>query len=173
MTQTLPIRGLHPSLPFLSAMREIVVSQIATVSIWATFLPMPDHAHEHHQMRIAVKQLRYSLDMADAVLSDDVRAIIKDLKSVQESLGELHDLDVLFLSVEQSLFALDQSKVSGKRHEARQARLAAKKASLEALLSSVADARDHTHQKCVALWKDAQARDVFAPLNHWVQENVD
>ena len=52
-----------------------------------------------HEVRIAVKKLRYVLEItADAGLARLARPL-RTLKTAQESLGRLHDLDVLFTSL--------------------------------------------------------------------------
>jgi CHAD domain-containing protein len=47
-----------------------------------------------HRARISVKQVRYLLELAAPQLPRRVAARISDLKSLQASLGELHDVDV-------------------------------------------------------------------------------
>lgn len=164
MSELIPLRNIHSDMPFAAAIREIVVAQLAAVYVWATFLPQPDHAHEHHQMRIAIKRLRYSLDMSQAVIADTAKTSIDDLKAMQAELGKLHDLDVMFLTIHDELAAEEPAK-QGKRQEADRARVARQRASLETLLSTTAAARDKQHQHCVSLWEEITARDGFAPLS--------
>ncbi len=47
-----------------------------------------------HRARIAVKQARYLLEVSGDQLSKKITALIADLKALQASLGELHDIDV-------------------------------------------------------------------------------
>src|SRR4051812_36049706 len=47
-----------------------------------------------HRARISVKQVRYLLELAAPQLPRRVEARIADLKALQASLGELHDVDV-------------------------------------------------------------------------------
>jgi CHAD domain-containing protein len=46
-----------------------------------------------HAARISVKQVRYLLDVAKEVLPKKVIRLESDLKALQASLGELHDVD--------------------------------------------------------------------------------
>jgi len=48
-----------------------------------------------HQVRIAAKKLRYTLEIADELGVRDVRPLIRALKRAQTTLGRLHDLQVL------------------------------------------------------------------------------
>jgi CHAD domain-containing protein len=47
-----------------------------------------------HQFRIEVKRLRYALDAFQAVLGEKVKFVIQELKTLQESLGDLNDASV-------------------------------------------------------------------------------
>jgi CHAD domain-containing protein/CYTH domain-containing protein len=54
----------------------------------------PQHVEEAHEARIAAKRVRYLLEpVADAV--DGAAAAVKQIKRLQDVLGEMHDLDVL------------------------------------------------------------------------------
>ncbi len=48
-----------------------------------------------HELRIVAKQLRYTIELFAPILGDDVGALLKDLRSLQEQLGTMHDSDVL------------------------------------------------------------------------------
>ena len=61
-------RTLRPDMSFGLAAHETLAAQLATLFVWAAFLATPDRVHEHHQMRIAAKQLRYGLDAFADVL---------------------------------------------------------------------------------------------------------
>jgi CHAD domain-containing protein len=163
MPEIIPARALRPDMPFALAAYEALASHLAAVYVWATFLPQPDRAHEHHQMRIAAKRLRYVLDAFAGVLPPDAEACAADLKQLQTALGTLHDLDTLFISVEDAMI---QVKPAPHRphNEARRARTARRRASLDTLLSTIAAERDALHQQCLAVWRDIQTRDAFAPL---------
>ena len=48
-----------------------------------------------HQVRIALKRLRYALELAGELRVAATGVAVRDLKSVQDILGTLHDHDVL------------------------------------------------------------------------------
>jgi CHAD domain-containing protein len=150
-------------MPFAAAARETLHSQLAALFVWAAFLPQPDRAHEHHQMRIAVKRLRYTLDLFGEILPAPALGCLDDLKRLQEELGALHDLDTLFLSIEDAMLH-ETPATSTKRYEVKRARLAQQRTSLEALLSATAAERDAQHQRSLNLWQETLAHDAFAPL---------
>jgi putative phosphoesterase len=62
----------------------------------------PARSDEHHAMRIAAKQLRYTLETF-APLYDGLKAELKAIKRLQETLGQLHDCDVWIVQLPQFL----------------------------------------------------------------------
>ena len=48
-----------------------------------------------HLVRIAAKKLRYALELADEARAADTGAMVRRLKQTQDTLGRLHDLQVL------------------------------------------------------------------------------
>jgi CHAD domain-containing protein len=167
MTDVIAARTLRPDMPFTLAASETLAAQLATVRVWARFLPQADRPHEHHQMRIAIKQLRYSLDAFEQVLPEDALACVKDLKAIQDALGVLHDSDVLFQTIEETLVPMHSSH---KRHgnEAARAHAQRERTSLESLLSATAAERDAQHRHALNLWQELESRAAFVPLDRAV-----
>jgi CHAD domain-containing protein len=52
-----------------------------------------------HQVRIAVKKLRYMLEIARELSRSRASARIRMLKSVQDLLGRMHDLEMLIMRI--------------------------------------------------------------------------
>lgn len=48
-----------------------------------------------HNLRIAAKRLRYTLEIFAETFSEESSAIIKEVEQIQEELGALHDSDVM------------------------------------------------------------------------------
>ena len=57
---------------------------------------LPDRLH---QVRIAVKKLRYTLEIAKELSRSRASARLRTLKNVQDLLGRMHDLDVLIMRI--------------------------------------------------------------------------
>jgi len=55
---------------------------------------------EHHALRIAVKKLRYTLEVCDTGLRGQLKTLIKQLKQLQTLLGDMHDCDVWQTQIE-------------------------------------------------------------------------
>jgi putative phosphoesterase len=58
------------------------------------FVADPQAIGKHHQMRIAIKRLRYTLETFRPLFDDQLKEEIDTLKGVQDILGEMHDCDV-------------------------------------------------------------------------------
>ena len=54
----------------------------------------PDDCGGHHRLRIAIKKLRYTFEIADQVWDGKARELIRQFKKLQTLLGDLHDCDV-------------------------------------------------------------------------------
>jgi len=60
---------------------------------WETSLPGAT-SEQLHELRIACKHLRYTLELFEPALPDTVEAVTKVVTEMQEHLGDLHDADV-------------------------------------------------------------------------------
>ncbi|WP_340820738.1 CHAD domain-containing protein [Methanolobus sp. WCC4] len=72
----------------------LIYTQLATVRSYADLLEketMDPYLEKYHQLRIDVKILRYTLEFFKEVLGDESKDVIKDLKALQDNLGDMHD----------------------------------------------------------------------------------
>jgi CHAD domain-containing protein len=82
-----------------------------------------------HAVRIALKRLRYAVEMAAELSTSKLDSILNELKACQDMLGELHDVDVLMSYVNRALESAPadqdvqtsletlQTKLEAERHE--------------------------------------------------------
>jgi CHAD domain-containing protein len=61
---------------------------------YEVYLQKPEYIKELHQMRIAAKQLRYSLEIFAPIYPDQLEDVVKSARQAQQVLGEIHDCDV-------------------------------------------------------------------------------
>jgi hypothetical protein len=88
--------------------RRIVRARLAELYVWAQHIHDERRAREQHQMRIAAKRLRYTLELFRDYLPEQTGECIKALKGLQDALGLLHDCDVLIAIVRSAIFAPDE-----------------------------------------------------------------
>jgi CHAD domain-containing protein len=83
-----------PKRPAPTRIREIapvhIYQRLAEVRAFEPFLHAPT-VKLFHRLRIHFKRLRYTLEFFQEVLSGSLKPVIRDLKKVQDHLGELQD----------------------------------------------------------------------------------
>jgi inorganic triphosphatase YgiF len=95
MAKAKAIKGLDSQAPTGANARIIARIRLEELYGWSQYVDNPYHVRELHNLRIAAKRLRYTLEVFEEVLPAASHAIVKELTSVQDELGELHDSDVM------------------------------------------------------------------------------
>lgn len=95
MARAWRVHVLRPRLGLASAARRIIAVRAAEVFSYGPFVQHPERITELHDLRIAVKRLRYSLELFRNCLPPTTTTIVTKVKTLQELLGEVHDADVL------------------------------------------------------------------------------
>jgi CHAD domain-containing protein len=89
----------------------LLYEQFATVRAYDVLVsPETEHTpsfDQYHALRIDVKILRYTLEFFREVLDSESKSVIKDLKTLQDNLGDMHDAVV-------ALELLENFEISGK-----------------------------------------------------------
>lgn len=94
MSRTWPRHGIDADAPVLDNARRLLAVRIAEFYAFAPIISHPALSRELHEMRIAAKRLRYTLELFQPWLGAESEPLIDRLKAVQEALGALHDHDV-------------------------------------------------------------------------------
>ncbi len=64
-------------------------------------LDNPQDAAGHHKLRIAIKKLRYTVEIGDTMLDGCLKEYLDAFKEAQTILGELHDCDVWLSAIDE------------------------------------------------------------------------
>lgn len=91
--------GFHvgkDSRPIPNKVRDILplllYNQLATVRTYDDLIDSDEISSEMlHSLRIDIKILRYTLEFFEEVMGEDTISLIKDLKALQDNLGDIHD----------------------------------------------------------------------------------
>jgi CHAD domain-containing protein len=144
--------------------------------------PTADHLRALHELRIAAKRLRYTLELFEPALPGRAADAIDDLKHLQDELGFVHDRDVLTdLALEDRRFTAERElallSCVAERSMPRAERLAAIRSGLQeptapsatalGLYGLVADAADERREGLAALrerWRALVAGDLQGRL---------
>jgi len=95
-----------------------VQEQMEAVWSFAPCLDDPEDAERHHAMRIAVKHLRYTLEILTPVLGKEIHSTIEDLQTFQTLMGQVHDCDVWQAQLaDLQNSGLDEDFVGGRRKQ--------------------------------------------------------
>jgi hypothetical protein len=75
--------------------RMIALTRLEELYRWAAYVDDPYNIYELHNLRIAAKRLRYTLEIFADVLPEACGSLRKEVEQIQEELGAMHDSDVL------------------------------------------------------------------------------
>jgi CHAD domain-containing protein len=71
-----------------------ITSRVEKIFAHESSVYIPENIKEHHAMRIAVKRLRYTMEVFSSLYEGELENQIAVCKKLQDMLGDLHDCDV-------------------------------------------------------------------------------
>ena len=84
---------IHSPYSFEKAFYNITLAEEAFY--WfERFLDDPNQVKKHHEMRIAAKKFRYTLEIYAGLYDGELKDQIKVMKKLQDYLGDMHDCDI-------------------------------------------------------------------------------
>ncbi|MCX6362442.1 MAG: CHAD domain-containing protein [Armatimonadetes bacterium] len=72
-----------------------IAQRLSEMLEWEPFIRDPAYVTELHAMRIAAKRLRYTMEIFAPYSGGGLEGLVESVKQLQETLGEIHDADVL------------------------------------------------------------------------------
>ena len=95
MAKALPVYAVNPQGALAQNAPLILHTRLEEMLRFEGFISDPARVDELHNMRIAAKRLRYTLEIfAPCFPGKDFSKIADQVKSIQEQIGEIHDADV-------------------------------------------------------------------------------
>lgn len=73
---------------------ELLVRRAVELEAFQPVADHPERVEELHAMRVAVKRLRYTLEIFRSLFDGETEPVLETLKKLQDLLGEVHDCDV-------------------------------------------------------------------------------
>jgi hypothetical protein len=95
MAKALPVLGIDPEASVLQNAPVITGVRIAELIAWERYISDPDNVSQLHEMRIAAKRLRYTLELFAPHYGETAEKAVARIKELQDYLGRIHDIDVL------------------------------------------------------------------------------
>jgi CHAD domain-containing protein len=111
MAKAKPIKGLNPHAPTGENARAIAKTRLEDMYEWDRYVDNPYNVRELHDLRIAAKRLRYTLEVFEDVLPETSQLIVEELTQIQDELGTLHDSDVIIALLRLCLGSQDSGTV--------------------------------------------------------------
>lgn len=115
MSKAWPVNGVKADRPLGDTARRILGVRVAEVYSYRPIIHRPEAREETHALRIALKRLRYTLELFTSVFGDAGTTQIERVKAFQETLGDLHDIDVR-LDLIQAVADRHERKRTSDRH---------------------------------------------------------
>jgi CHAD domain-containing protein len=107
LEETLFTLGSHDTGVSSPYVHEMAASHISArrkeVAACEPALDDPQDVHGHHQLRIAAKKLRYTLEICDLAYGGQLASVIRAVKQAQAFLGDIHDCDVWVQDIDRLL----------------------------------------------------------------------
>ena len=94
MAKAKPITGLDATAPTGTNARKIARFRLDEMFEWDIYVDNPYQVQRLHDLRIAAKRLRYTLEIFEDVLPEGSASVVEELTAIQDEIGALHDSDV-------------------------------------------------------------------------------
>jgi CHAD domain-containing protein len=95
------VKGLRPGSRLGGAAQRIAAQRVADMLQFDEAVRDPANIRELHDLRIAAKRLRYTLEVLGDALGPSSAIAEDEAKALQDVLGEVHDCDVLIPLVDE------------------------------------------------------------------------
>lgn len=167
--------------------RKIIDVRLREMLSFGEHVGDPQKIDEIHNLRIAAKRLRYTLEMFRFAFPKELADLVDEVKQVQEHIGDMRDADVMIERVNQILArenaaraerlqqiatATSRGTVSQRQLRIRSAASAPKAArdevALYTLIAHRAGERDDAYLQFVTAWERFEATDFAGRLRRLV-----
>jgi len=128
--------------------RDHIVARLDEMLALSRFVHDQDAIAKHHELRIAAKRLRYTMEIFSTIYKDALRDQIALMKQFQDVLGEMHDY-----------YVWGQDLRGQRREIPVDARYG-----LNRLLSHLGKQKASRYRDFVSLWDETKAQGVFTEI---------
>jgi CHAD domain-containing protein len=137
---------------------QLITERMQDVLAYEPFVHMPRQTERLHAMRIAMKKLRYAMEVF-APASKPIKKRIDRIKQYQQLLGDLHDCDVWLARL--PLF-INQEKARFERFFGHTRGFGRLMPGLDMLQQHQADRREAVYRRFTELWQEDQDKGFWA-----------
>lgn len=181
------VKGIECGASVLDNAGRIVDVRLGEMLSFGTHAWDPQRVAEIHNLRIAAKRLRYTLEMFRFAYPKELSGLIAEVKEIQEHIGNMRDADVMIERVHAILARENQARAErlqqiatatgrgtvSQRHQRVRSAVTAPKAArdeiaLYTLIAQRADERDAAYLAFVTAWERLEATDFPGRLRRLV-----
>ena len=145
---------------------EAIAARLDAFMAYDDIVNQPEKVTELHEMRIAAKWLRYTLENLSSLYSGGLKGEIQTVRKVQDALGMIHDCDVWLVFLPEFMEDEKQRTLDYFGSTRPFSRL---KAGLEQFRQNRQDLRDQTYRSFVDDWQQWKDENVWQDLNKRIQ----
>ncbi|MCE9591640.1 MAG: CHAD domain-containing protein [Planctomycetes bacterium] len=158
-----PVPTFHgpPDGPPPEAVAKGLLAQLDELLAYEDVIDHPERVERLHEMRIAAKRLRYSLEMFEPLLGNRIAAALDAARGVQALLGEVHDCDVWLQWL--PVFAAEEPRRTVE-HYGNDRPMQHLLPGIGFIRQNRAHLRDDLYARFVALWRRLDAQRVWPEL---------
>ncbi|MDP9368169.1 MAG: CHAD domain-containing protein [Chloroflexota bacterium] len=113
MSRAWPVPDIEPDGTLEENARRILAVKMGEFYSYAPIVHAEDEVEALHNLRIAAKRLRYTLELFRVVFGPEGERQIERVKAIQEELGQVHDHDVRTSLIEDELTILARELRAG------------------------------------------------------------
>jgi CHAD domain-containing protein len=164
---------LPPGTPYPHLLFErsaaAIATQLSLFHSYEPFLHRPECVSEHHAMRIAAKQLRYTLETFAPLYPGELQPYLQAVKTSQELLGDMHDCDVWLVFLPQFMKEEMERTIAYYGHANPFRPL---QPGLDYFLRNRQEVRSQKFQSFGDRWESWKSNNLWAQLEHTIHAPV-
>lgn len=159
----------NETVPTHTLYRRSYTAIYARLTDFLSFEPIvfqPDKVTELHQMRIAAKWLRYTMETYAPLYSEQLKQPLNTIRGIQDQLGEIHDCDVWQEFLPRFLAEERQRVIDFTGSDRSYKRLVP---GITYFARDRRTARDAMYAQFTQEWREWQDKEVWRNLEHTIQ----
>lgn len=127
---------------------------------------IPENIEEHHAMRIAVKRLRYTMEVFSPLYEGELKTQIAVCKKLQDMLGDMHDCDVWMENLPQFM---EEERAYSLDYFGNADSFRILEPGLLHLRQYLSERRSTVYEEFAAFWKEIQDQGIWNDLKQFIQ----
>ncbi len=154
---------------YMQASRTIML-RLEELLAYDTYVRQPECVTQLHEMRIAAKHLRYTMEIFESLYDGGLKKPLKTVRDTQEMLGDIHDCDVWVAELPRFLDA--ETRRTEEFYGSRRT-MKGVVTGIEALQQERQSHRDETYARFTAFWDETDRELIWDGLREVLQASVE